>query len=94
MFVRGVAQGECSKHTRMKHEKREDGTKTCLSCGMSVTECETSSGHFVRMYRFSHRIDERVRMVARSRRERMVAHDIAEAPFLLPLVMWRGTLFE
>ena len=38
----------------------------------------------MRMYRFSHRIDERVRMVARSRRERMVAHDIADAPFLLP----------
>ena len=48
----------------------------------------------MRMYRFSQRIDERVRMVAQSQRERMVAHDIADAPFLLPVMMWCRTLFE
>ena len=74
--------------------RKERTTKTCLSCGMSVTECETSSGHFERMYRFSHGVDERVRMVALSRRERMGAHDIADAPFLLPVMVWCRTLFE
>ena len=29
----------------------------------------------------SHNIDKRVRMVTRSRRERMVAHDFTDAPF-------------
>ena len=42
----------------------------------------------------SHGIDERVRVVRRSRRERMVAHDIADAPFPLPIETCRRTLFE
>ena len=33
-------------------------------------------------------------MVAMSRTERMVAHDVADAPFLLAVVVRRGTLFE
>ena len=78
-----------------KNEARtEDETTTCLSCGMSAAECETSSGHFVRMYKLSHGVDERMRMVARSRRKRMVAHDITDPPLLRPLMMKRGTFFE
>ena len=42
----------------------------------------------------SHRVDERVQVVARSRRERMVAHDVADPPLLRPLMRWRWTLFE
>ena len=48
----------------------------------------------MRMYRFSHRTDERVRMVTRSRRERVVAHDIADAAFLVAVLVRRRTLFE
>ena len=48
-------------------------------------EREMSSGHFVRMYMFRIILTNDVRMVARSRRERMVAHDFTDTPFLLPL---------
>ena len=34
--VMGVAQSECSKRT--ERSTREDETKTCLSCGMSVMD--------------------------------------------------------
>ena len=49
--------------------------------------------HQLRMYAFHTVPDGRVRMVAMSRRERMVAHDIADAPFLLGVMEPRKTVF-
>ena len=62
-----------------------------------------SSGHFVMMDESCKRRHERtnvvnrdinVQMVARSRRERMVAHNITDPPLLHPLMRSRRTLFE
>ena len=54
--------------------------------------CEMSSGHFVMRYRsrkrermvahVSQNIEEHVRMVAQLRRERMIAHNLANTPLL------------
>ena len=83
VFVRGVAQSVCSKQTRMRHEKRGRNQNMphlrhdCYwmrNVIMSLREDGL----------VSHRIDEHVRMVARSRRERMIAHDFTDTCFCCP----------
>ena len=63
---------------RTKQEKKRKRSKLATEF-----EREVSSTHLVRMYTF--RIVKRVRKVAMSRRERIVAHDITDASFLLPV---------
>ena len=46
--VNSVTQNECSQQIKARTERTKQ--KLALSCGMSVTECETSSSHFVWMY--------------------------------------------
>ena len=56
-------------------------------------EREAPSNHLVRMYAFHIVLDGRARMVAMSRRERMVAHDITDAPFVFAVMVRRRTFF-
>ena len=49
--MKGFAHGECSKRTRMRHEKRARWSTPAIEF-----DREVSSGHFVRMYKFSHMV--------------------------------------
>ena len=77
----------------MKHEKRGRNPNMPLLKHVCY-RTRSVIGSLREDVQVSHRIDERVRMVPRSRRERMVAHDIADGPFLLAVLVLRRTPFE
>ena len=70
--------------------KRQKKVEACVTIEL---ERKAPSNHLVRMYAFHVVLDGCARMVAMSRRERMVAHDITDAPFLLAEMVRRRKFF-
>ena len=78
--------------TWMIKQRKERGKKGRSMRGYCI-EREAPSNHLVRMYAFHTVLDGCARMVAMSRRERMVAHCFTDAPILLAVMIRRRTFF-